>query len=119
MEGTTAKRETEAADGGVILGQGAIDAVEKALRNVGAICAECDRPCHFERFIGPSMTLEFLLATAKFEGEKAKVVVQRGYACMRRDCAGEEKFSRHPDVVAVRRIPSWEIIPLEPKAEEK
>lgn len=109
-----AAAEAKAAEGGVVLGQGAIAAMEKALRTIGAICCECERPTYFPTLRGPSVTQEFMLATAKIEEGKPKVVVQRAYACVRRDCEGAKKLIDHPDVIAVRSIPSWEILAGQP-----
>lgn len=102
--------EARAADGGVILGSAAVDATEKALRNLGAICGECDRPCYFHMPTGPAFTHEFVLMELKVEEGRNRVIIKRGYACSRRDCEGERKFAEHPNVIAARSIPSLEIV---------
>jgi hypothetical protein len=120
VEASTAAAEAKAADGGVILGQSAIQAVEKALRTIGAICPGCDRPTYFHTVRGAAPTHEFKLAKAEVVKGRPKVIVETAFACDRRDCDAKEKWAAHPNVIAARTIPSWEIVvPPKPVDEDE
>lgn len=106
--GDSAKQEAIAAEGAVILGQGAIDALRKALFSIGASCGECGLPTYVVYPSGGvAPTFEYALATATVEEGRPKLTISRAYACARPECEGREKFSNHRDVVATREIPSW------------
>lgn len=114
--GGAAHEEAMAAEGATILGTGAEQALEKALFGIGATCSECGRATYDETMDSDPDLLpvvyEFALATARIEEGRPKVVVSRAYACVRDDCEGIEKLKTHPDVIAMRTVPTW--IPMAP-----
>lgn len=111
--------EAEAAEGARILGQGAIDALKKALFSIGASCGECGRPTYIEIPEGPTPpTYEYAMATARFEDGRPTIAVTKAFACAREDCEGREKFENHRDVIAAREIPTWKPMVPPPPGEE-
>lgn len=103
-----------------LLGPEAARGLEKALRVIGAICATCDRPTYHHTLKGPATTYEFKLCEVTLDRGKPMVTTSSAFCCSRKDCEGFQRWSGHPNVIAVRTFPSWEIIvPPKPESAER
>lgn len=87
--------------GGVILGDGAVAAMEEMGRRIGIICTNCGGSME-----GPGF--EFISLRVEQKGEKPTVIVGRTFVCGRDDCA-EARETMRGKATAVRDAGGWTV----------